>query len=527
MPIFENFISYRRSETLLEVKNIYDALKNRGYSTFCDIYSLDNGNFDENLIESVALCTNYILVINNRSLDRCSEEGDWLLKEIKIALEKNKNTVIVFVGEVDFKNLPPEIDALRYKNGMKFDVLYFDAFIDELTRRFLVSEEDWTKSSDEDFVFNGDTLEAYRGSSKRVIIPPRAKIIGPSAFKDNTALKELIFSEGLLEIGASAFERCLSLAHVELPDTLKKLGRRAFARCYNLLNIQFNDGLSCMEEECLAFCTGLKNILLPKGLSYCDGSAFDNCNLLARIDVPDGNGNFASKDGVLYTGDMQTLVRCPIKFKGGGMLVPESTMRIGKAAFSACNGLTEVILPDTLEQIESKAFANMRGIGGIKIPRCVKFVDASAFDGWQISQIIDFSEVETPEVRAILDGLTVEGGGAESFALSSEYILVKTTFEAESEAVDMAKGLLKNRLIVSGQISKLRSIYVWDNNISDEGEYELSCITRGDRYAEVEKYIHAHHSFELCELMVIPVAHVPDNFGGWVTGYVGKNSDLK
>ena len=40
MQLFENFISYRRSETLPEVQNIYHALTAKGYSTFCDIYGL-------------------------------------------------------------------------------------------------------------------------------------------------------------------------------------------------------------------------------------------------------------------------------------------------------------------------------------------------------------------------------------------------------------------------------------------------------------------------------------------------------
>ena len=61
MPLFENFISYRRSETLPEVQNIYHALIGKGFSTFCDIYTLNSGRFDENLLEIIKSCTNFIL----------------------------------------------------------------------------------------------------------------------------------------------------------------------------------------------------------------------------------------------------------------------------------------------------------------------------------------------------------------------------------------------------------------------------------------------------------------------------------
>lgn len=44
MQMFENFISYRRKDSSLEVRNIYDALIKKGYSTFCDVYSLKSGN---------------------------------------------------------------------------------------------------------------------------------------------------------------------------------------------------------------------------------------------------------------------------------------------------------------------------------------------------------------------------------------------------------------------------------------------------------------------------------------------------
>lgn len=94
MQLFENFISYRRSETLPEVQNIYHALTNKGYSTFCDIYSLKSGRFDDNLLQIIRRCTNYILVLNKHSLDRCFDEGDWLRFEISTAL-KNKKILYV------------------------------------------------------------------------------------------------------------------------------------------------------------------------------------------------------------------------------------------------------------------------------------------------------------------------------------------------------------------------------------------------------------------------------------------------
>ena len=44
--------------------------------------------------------------------------------------------------------------------------------------------------------------------------------------------------------------------------------------------------------------------------------------------------------------------------------------------------------------------------------------------------------------------------------VENKFCLIKTTFESEEEAVNMAKMLLNKNLIVSGQIKEMRSLYV-------------------------------------------------------------------
>jgi len=520
MPIFENFISYRRKETLLEVKNIYDALKNRGYSVFCDVYTLDNGNFDENLIKCVKGCTNYILVINNHSLDRCADPDDWLLKEIRLALENDKNVVIVFVGEVDFKNLPQEVDGLRFKNALKFDIIYFDSFINELTRRFLVSGDEWGTSSEADFVIEGDRLVKYKGTAVKVSVPEYIKTIGEAAFKDVTFLKEINLNEGLLKIEASAFERCLSLSHIEFPSTLTELGERAFARCYGLLNVDTNDGLVEIGRECFAFCSQIKLFSLPAALKICSGNAFNECNNLSQFIVRKGNESFCAEDGMLYNADLSALIRCPTNYKNECPIVPESVSEIADYAFFNCDLLKDIVLPAGLKKIGEYAFAECRNIMRLKLPSFLDEIAPTAFCDWTDEQDINAENVLNESVRKTVSESRKRERVQSGVNGISEYVFVKTTFESEQEAKAMAKGLLEKHLIVSGQLSSIRSMYSWEEKICDEKEFELSCITRGDRYPEVEDYIRQHHSYELCELLVVPIIHTPDGFGKWIDDYV-------
>ena len=188
MSIFENFISYRRSETLSEVQALYSELKKRGYLTFCDIHSLNAGRIDQELISAIHNCTNFILVLGSHSLDRCIGTDDWLRFEIREALNTHRNIIPVFVGDVEYpNNLPDDVSDIRMLNGIKFEFLYFTSFVDALTSRFLVSEEDISCTiPSRDFVINKGTLIKYVGSAPTVIVPDTVNIIGENAFKDKT-----------------------------------------------------------------------------------------------------------------------------------------------------------------------------------------------------------------------------------------------------------------------------------------------------------------------------------------------------
>lgn len=109
-----------------------------------------------------------------------------------------------------------------------------------------------------------------------------------------------------------------------------------------------------------------------------------------------------------------------------------------------------------------------------------------------------------------------------SSEIANQFVLVKTTFESKKEAEDMARMLLDRHLIVSGQISKLHSIYMWNDEINSEDEVELSCITTSTNYAEIEEFIKRNHSYELCEIITIPIVKTTPEFGDWIVDYVKK-----
>jgi len=528
MQIFENFISYRRSDALAEVQNIYQGLLSKGFSTFCDIYSLNSGRFDEGLKETIEKCSNYILVLKEHSLDRCIEEQDWLRFEIATALKTKKNIICVFLDDFEFPEvLPDEIEAIRYYNGIKYDYAYFVGFMDCLVSRFLInSDAVKTSNSLQDFVIQDSVLIKYIGSAPIVTIPDGVSIIAKEAFKDRTRITEVNFANSVIQISEGAFERCSNLAHVTLPENLKIIGKRAFSRCYNLSFVAFNETLETIDEEAFTFCVKLRMLQLGSALTSIDSSAFNNCNKLARILVDENNLSFASQDGILYDKQFHTIIRCPEGYDNDLITIIPTVEKVSAWCFSRCINLVDVILPRHLKIVEKYAFNECSGILSLTLGDDISDFDVSALAGWTNEQRVVVSRRFNPLIKYNIDQKLAEKtilDQASAEDITARFIMIKTTFESNEEAAKMAKTLLSKRLIASAQLNKLNVFYTWNDEECNEDETELSCITRGELYWNVSEFIREHHSYECCQIICIPIIKTSIDFETWILDQTENN----
>lgn len=521
MQIFDTFISYRRSDTLAEVQNIYHALLNEGISTFCDIYSLNSGRFDENLKFMLDNCSNYILVLKANSLDRCEDPEDWLRLEIEEALKKEKNIICVFIGDFQFpQRLPKEIDKIRFYNGVEYNYRYFQSFIDCLISRFLV-HEDLVKNSNEsrDFVICDGKLIKYVGLAAVVTIPNGVVSIGREAFKDQTQITDVHFNEGVEEIEDGGFERCINITHVTLPNGLKKIGKKAFSRCYNLAFVAFNDGLEWIDEEAFTFCEKLRMVKLGCQLRLISSSAFNNCDRLSSIFVDEENGSYVSEDGILYDKSMSCLIRCPEGYVNDLVVVPSSVRVLSEWCFSRCTNLVDVILPRGLKRVEKYAFNECFKILSLTLNDEIEEFDESALNGWTQCQRVVAGKKFSPLLRYTIERKLqsqIEKDCKDSLDGVTSFVVIKTTYESREEAANMARQLLSRHYIASAQLHGLNAFYTWNGELCNEDEIELSCITSGAMMDTVCEFIKEHHSYECCQIVCIPILKTSVEFEEWL-----------
>ncbi len=104
--------------------------------------------------------------------------------------------------------------------------------------------------------------------------------------------------------------------------------------------------------------------------------------------------------------------------------------------------------------------------------------------------------------------------------------LVMTSVGTEQQAVEISEELIARRLATCVNIVPcLRSIYRWKGKICEDTEYLLLVKTPERLFDAVSSAIREYHSYELPEILALPVTAAEKNFHQWVLQMVEKNDD--
>ncbi len=174
-----------------------------------------------------------------------------------------------------------------------------------------------------------------------------------------------------------SFGYCEKLESIFISSGVSKINEEAFANCTSLKNIRMSESLREIGNNAFSYCTGITSVKLPESLSTVDGSPFSFCTNLTAIGVDENNPYFAARDGVLYSKDMTKLVQCPAG-KRGSFQVNSGITEIGSAAFFGCTGITEIIIPESVERIGDWAFASTQ-ITYVNIPKKITKINSGVF----------------------------------------------------------------------------------------------------------------------------------------------------
>lgn len=87
-----------------------------------------------------------------------------------------------------------------------------------------------------------------------------------------------------------------------------------------------------------------------------------------------------------------------------------------------------------------------------------------------------------------------------------EYVQVQTAVPSRDEGMRIARSAVEARLAACAQvIGPIWSTYWWKGAVQIGDEYLLLLKTPAARYADLERHIHQQHSYDVAEIISVPV----------------------
>lgn len=286
----------------------------------------------------------------------------------------------------------------------------------------------------------------YCMSLKSITLSNSLKIIDDNAFKNCYGLKEMIIPQSVEKLGKGVFYSCLRLEKIEVQCKIKTLPTEIFYGCGSLTDVKLPNSLERIDTAAFAYCETLQDISLPNSIEFLGHKVFDCCWKLQYLRLPNSlkeiyddtfeeiaylrefsiesaNQYFCTIDGILYSKNGETLIKCPcakeealnlsphlkwfnktafLESSIKSIKLPTSVTSIPDNLFSRSD-LESVVLSENLDSIGSGSFFNCGLLLEILLPPSLSYIGRGAFDESALHKInipASVRQIETPVFKS-------------------------------------------------------------------------------------------------------------------------------
>ena len=242
------------------------------------------------------------------------------------------------------------------------------------------------------FTKDGKTIVRYPMGKDDVAysIPDGVLTIGEEAF-DYAKIANVTIPNTVLTIESYAFENCKNIQTLTIPNSVTTIGGSAFNGCDKLDNVTMSSEVSSIESFAFGSCKNLRKFYIGANVCNINKLAFYNCQSLQEFEVDENSIFFTVDAGILYTKNMEELVKCPMALYAEEYIVPNGVKEIRAEAFASCTNVKRFYLPETLTTIGECAFENCN-MASIRIPLTVTSIGNSAFNNCDKLEYLVFPE---------------------------------------------------------------------------------------------------------------------------------------
>jgi len=97
------------------------------------------------------------------------------------------------------------------------------------------------------------------------------------------------------------------------------------------------------------------------------------------------------------------------------------------------------------------------------------------------------------------------------------HILIFVTTSSDEEADKIGKTLVKEKQVAcANRVSSIRSFYQWKEELCDSEEVLLLLKSRREHFPEIMKRIKELHSYEVPEIIAIPIVEGSEDYLQWI-----------
>ena len=223
------------------------------------------------------------------------------------------------------------------------------------------------------------------------------------AFQHCEEITSVIIPNSVTYIDDGAFSGCTSLNSVSIGNSVTRIGYAydsdtfdpfeypggAFSGCPNLSSIEIGNAVEFIGYGAFSGCSGLTSVTFPNSLTAIGESAFRGCSSLASITIPNSVTKIGSRafeetewyneqnDGILYLSHWCMGLKGEVSLEGA-FVIQEGVRGIADGVFYD-QGMTSVVLPQSLACIGEYAFSYCLGLTSVTIPKSVAYIGRGAF----------------------------------------------------------------------------------------------------------------------------------------------------
>ncbi len=98
----------------------------------------------------------------------------------------------------------------------------------------------------------------------------------------------------------------------------------------------------------------------------------------------------------------------------------------------------------------------------------------------------------------------------------TKFIEIITTFSSLEEARSLSDEILRQKLAACSSIVPIESYYCWRDKLEKASEFQLTLKTVESNYIEIENYILQNHSYEMPQIISIPILGGSRDYMNWL-----------